>query len=129
MTANQVMRPVFHRLTLAFMVGVALWVTSVAVRIETQNAAAGYYLPRRDEEPCKWRMSRENTPRDRLRGLVSTVGLLQYLLAPLLMALAAIHVTRRSTPLRRWLGISSGVAGLITLSLAFYRGYFSSLGL
>ena len=129
MKANGVMRPVFHRFTLAFMVALALWVASVAVRIETQNAAAGYYLPRRDEEPGKWRMSRENTPRDQLRGLVSTIGPLQYLLAPLLMALAPIYLTGRSTLSRRWLGVSSGVVGIVALSLALYRGYFSSLGL
>ena len=122
-------RPLFDYLMPALMVGAVLWVGHVAVRIEIQNAAAGYYLPRRDDEPGKWRISRENTPRDRLRGLVSTVGLWQYLLAPMSMALAADQVVRGSTPLRRWLGISSGVVGLLALSLAFYRGYFSSLGL
>jgi hypothetical protein len=123
------MGPVFQRVTLAFMVGAALWVTSVAIRIEVQNAAAGYYLPRRDGEAGKWRMSRESTPRDQLRGLVSTVGLSQYFFAPLLMALAAIHATGHNAPWRRWLALSSGVVGVIALGLAFYRGYFSSLGL
>lgn len=128
MAANQAKRPVFRRFTLALMVGGALWVTFVAIRIETQNAAAGYYLPRRDE-PGKWRMSRENTPYDQLRTLVSTVGLCQYLLAPLVVALAGIHITRRNTPWQRWLGIGSAAVGLVALSLALYRGYFSSLGL
>jgi len=122
-------RPLFDHLMPALMVGAVLWVGHVAVRIEIQNAAVGYYLPRRGDESGKWRISRENTPRDQLRGLVSTVGLWQYLLAPMLMALAADQVARGSTPLRRWLGISSGVVGLLALSLAFYRGYFSSLGL
>lgn len=97
MAADQVISSVFHRLILAVMVGLALWVTAVAIRIETQNAAAGYYLPRRDE-PGKWRISRENTPHNQLRSLVSTVGLCQYLLASLLMALAAVYITRRNTP-------------------------------
>lgn len=119
---------VFHRLLLAVMVGIALWVTAVAIRIETQNATAGYYLPRRDE-PGKWRMSRENTPQDQLRALVSTVGLCQYLLAPLLIALAAVQITRRNTPWQRWLGIGGAGAGLGALGLALHRGYFSSLGL
>jgi hypothetical protein len=129
MAADEGMGSAFQRITFAVMVGIALWVTTAAVRIEIQNASAGYYLPRRDKEPGKWRMSRENTPRDQLRGLVSTVGLFQYLLAPLLMAPAAIHATRRNTPWRRWLALGSGAVGLIALSLAFYRGYFSSLGL
>jgi len=115
-------------LTLAFMVGAALWVASVAVRIETQNAAAGYYLPRRDE-PGKWRTSHENAPRNQLRKLVSTVGLWQYVFAPLLLALAGIHMARRHTSWQRWLGVGSGIAALGALSLALYRGYFSSLGL
>ena len=118
----------FRRFTLALMVGGALWVTFVAIRIETQNATAGYYLPRRDD-PGKWRMSRENMPRDELRTLVSTVGLCQYLLAPVLMALASIHITRRDRLWQRWLSIVSALLALVALSLAFYRGYFSSLGL
>lgn len=128
MAADQVTPSVFHRLILAVMVGVALWVTAVAIRIESQNATAGYYLPRHDE-PGKWRMSAEDLPRDQLRTLVSTVGLCQYLLAPPLLALAGIHMARRHTAWQRWLGIGSGVAGLGALVLALYRGYFSSLGL
>ena len=122
------MSPLFQRLTLVFMVGLAFWVSSIAIRIEVQNAAAGYYLPRRDEAG-KWRMSRENTPRDQLRGLVSTVGLSQYFFAPVLMALAATRAIRPNTPLGRWLALGSGAIALIGLGLAFYRGYFSSLGL
>jgi hypothetical protein len=123
------MGSLFQRITLAVMIGVALWVTTAAVRIEIQNAAASYYLPRRDDESGKWRMSRENTPRDRLRGLVSTVGLWQYFLAPVLMALVAVQSARRGTPTQRALGFVSGVVAVISLGLAFYRGYFSSLGL
>ena len=74
-------------------------------------------------------MSHEDLPRDQLRTLVSTVGLCQYLLAPLLLALAAVHITRRNTPWQRWLGIGSAAVGLAALSLALHRGYFSSLGL
>jgi hypothetical protein len=128
MAADQMMPSVFHRFLLAVMVGIALWVTAIAIRIETQNAAAGHYLPRRDE-PGKWRMSRENTQRDQLRTLASTVGLCQYLLAPLLLALAAVHVTRRNRSWQRWLGIGSAAIGLVALGLALPRGYFSSLGL
>jgi hypothetical protein len=128
MAPDQLMPSEFHRLILAVMVGEAPWVTAVAIRIETQNARAGYYLPRRDE-PGKWRMSRENKRHDQLRTLVSTVGLCQYLLAPLLLAPAAVHLTRRNRPWQRWLGIGSAGVGLVTLGLALQRGYFSSLGL
>lgn len=102
--------------------------TAVAIRIETENAAAGYYLPRHDE-PGKWRASRENRPHGRLRTLVSTVGLCQYLFAPLLMGLAAFQIARRGARWQRWLGIGSAALALLALSLALYRGYFSSLGL
>jgi len=47
----------------------------------------------------------------------------------LLIALAANCVMRRNVPWQLWLGVVSGVAGLVALGLAFYRGYFSSLGL
>ena len=123
------MGSLFQRITLAVMIGVVLWVTTAAVRIEIQNAAASYYLPRRDDEPGKWRMSRDNTPRDRLRGLVATVGIGQYFLVPVLMALATIQIARRSTPTQQGLGFVCGVVAVIALGLAFYRGYFSSLGL
>lgn len=57
------------------------------VRIEVLNFQAGSYLPRKDRNPDgtladgKWRVSLENSPRDQLRALVGTYGLLQYLLA------------------------------------------------
>ena len=117
-----------HHFTFAVMVALSVWVASVAVRIEIQNAAAGYYLPRRDGESGKWRISRESTPRDRLRGLVSTIGVNQYLLVPLVLVLAVVHVVRRSTSLRRCLAGICGVVGLVACGFALYRGYFSSLG-
>ena len=118
----------FHHLTFAIMVGLAVWVASVTVRIELQNAAADYYLPRRDGEPGKWRISREGTPRDELRGLVDTIGLFQYLLAPLVLVLSVVHVVRRSTPLRQRVAGICGFVGLVAWGFAIYRGYFSSLG-
>jgi hypothetical protein len=81
------------------------------------------------DDPGKWRISRENTSRDQLRELVLAVGLWQYLLAPLLVVLAGIHITRSNTPGQRRLGFGSAAAGLVAVSLALYRGYFSSLGL
>ena len=110
MAVNQVMPSAFRRIMVALMVGGALWVTVVAIRIETQNAAAGYYLPRRDE-PGKWRISREDLPRDQLRRLVSTLGVWQYIFSPLLIALASTCVVRRNMSWQWWLGIVSGVVG------------------
>ena len=128
MAVDLVMPSAFRRIIVALMVGGALWVTVVAIRIETQNAAAGYYLPRRDE-PGKWRISREDLARDQLRRLVSTLGVWQYIFSPLLIALASICVIRPNVSWQWWLGVVSGVVGLGALSLVFYRGYFSSLGL
>ena len=49
--------------------------------------------------------------------------------SPLVIALASICFIRRSVSWQRWVGVASGVVGLGALSLALYRGYFSSLGL
>jgi len=118
---------VIYRITFAVMVVLALWVLFAAVRIERLNAEAGYYLPRHDEDG-KWRVSRESTSRDQLRGLITSVGLFQYVFAPLVVGLAAFHLGRRDSAMRRWLATFSGIIGLVALSFAFYRGYFSSLG-
>jgi hypothetical protein len=118
---------VIIRLTFLLLVGLTVWVVVSAVRIERLNAEAGYYLPRHDDDG-KWRISRESTPRDQLRGLVSSIGLLQYLFAPLVAGLAAFHLSRREPAARRLLAACSGVVGIAALGLAFYRGYFSSLG-
>ena len=115
------------RITFLVLVVLTVWVAVSAVRIERLNAEAGYYLPRHDEDG-KWRVSRDDTPRDQLRGLIIRVGLFQYLLAPLVVGLAAFHVARRDSATRRSLAACSGVVGLVALSMAFYRGYFSSLG-
>jgi len=121
------MRLVIYRITFAVMVALTVWVVFVAVRIERLNAEAGFYLPRQDEGG-KWRISRENEPRNQLRGLVGNVGLLQYLFAPLLVGLAAFHSARRDSAMRRCLAVSSGILGLVALSFALYRAYLPSLG-
>ena len=115
------------RITFLLLVGLTVWVAVSAVRIERLNAATGYYLPRHDDDG-KWRISRESTPRDQLRGLVSSIGLLQYLFAPLVVGLSAYPFSRRDSAARRLLAACSGVVGIAALGLAFYRGYFSSLG-
>jgi hypothetical protein len=118
-----------HRITLAVMVGLALWVALTAVRIELLNARADFYLPRRDDgADGQWRVSLQNMPRDQLRGLIMSAGLLQYLFASLVVGLAIFHISRRESGRRRWLAFCSGVVALTALSLALYRGYYTSLG-
>ena len=106
-----------------------VWVTLTAVRIEQLNAKAGFYLPRNDEDGT-WRTSRMNdTPHDQLHGLVSGIGLLQYLLAPSVVALGvAQSVTTRRVAFRRF-GACAAIVGMAAWALALYRGYFSSLGM
>jgi len=110
------------------------FVVQTAVRIEVLNFQAGSYLPRKDRNPDgtladgKWRVSLENGPRDRLRALVETFGLLQYLLAPLLL-IFAIFVLLKSR--RSWVKIGatlSLVVSTIAMSFTLYREYYQSLG-
>ena len=110
------------------------FVVQTAVRIEVLNFQAGSYLPRKDRNPDgtladgKWRVSLENGPRDRLRALVETFGLLQYFLAPLLL-IFAIFVLLKSR--RSWVKIGatlSLVVSTIAMSLTLYREYYQSLG-
>jgi hypothetical protein len=122
------------RILIAIMILLAALVFQSAVRIEVLNIQAGNYLPRRDRNlegtlsDGKWRISAENTPRDQLREAVQTFGLLQYVLAPLLLllALGVFLKTRRS-----WSGslaAFSGVVAVSAISLMLYREYYQSLG-
>ena len=105
-----------------------------AARIEVINMWAGNYLPRRDRAPDgtltdgKWRISPDNTPRDQLRNAVQTLGLMQYVLAPLLLifSLVVFFKTRRS-----WTSVAatfSVFAAAVAISLMLYRDYLGSLG-
>lgn len=116
------------------MVLLTTFVLQSAARIEVLNMRAGNYLPRRDRDPDgaltdgKWRLSPENTARDRLRASVETFGLLQYILAPLLLifSLAVFFKTRGS-----WASVAatfSMFAAAVAISLMLYREYFQSLG-
>jgi hypothetical protein len=116
------------------MILLAVFVLQTAVRIEVLNNRAGNYLPRSDRNPDgtladgEWRASSENNPRDQLRGLVQTSGLLQYVFAPLLLILA-LAVTLRSR--RSWtklVGALSTLVAIIAISLMLYRQYYQSLG-
>jgi hypothetical protein len=118
----------FSRFSFAVMVGLALWVVAVAAVIEFQNARADYYLPRRDRHDGKWRISMEDAPRDRLRGLVGGVGLFQYLICPLVAMLAVYHAMHAAVRSRRILSITAGVAAFVVGALTLYRDYIGSLG-
>lgn len=105
-----------------------------AARIEVLNIRAGNYLPRRDRDPNgslsdgKWRNSRENTPRDQLRDAVETFGIMQYVLAPLLLIFSFVVFFKNR---RSWVGVAatfSVFAAGVAISLMLYRDYFGSLG-
>jgi hypothetical protein len=106
-----------------------LWVAGVAIQIERVNAEAGYYLPgRHGDNIGKWRLSRDGLPRDRLRGLVSGSGLLQYPLGLAVIGLAFSHFVPPASRERRWAAVCCGIVGMIAIGLGFYRQYFASLG-
>jgi hypothetical protein len=120
----------FHLLITVLMVAVTVWIAVTGIRIEQLNAQAGYYLPRRDGgADGKWRVSINASPRNELRDVVSGAGLWQYLLAPAVAVVATWLSGQKSTgkALRRCCQVCAAVA-LVFLSLAWYRGYFTSLG-
>ncbi len=113
----------------------ALWVLVIALGIEWYNARAGYYLPRMDmmeDSPSvnKWRTSFFLDPRDELHSRVAGVGILQYPLAALLIACSLIGLaSSRNKPIRIFLFLAcTATIGIFALSLAYYRGYYTSLG-
>ena len=116
------------------MVLLGAFVFTTAVRIEILNAQAGFYMPRQDRQPDgtladgKWRVSGENTPRDQLRGVVEPYGLMQYVMAPLLLAIAALVVLKEKIGWAKVIGATGVVVAVVALWLMFYREYFSSLG-
>jgi hypothetical protein len=131
---KRILNSMWSRVAVLVMILLAAFVIQTAARIEVLNSQAGNYLPRQDRNPDgtfadgKWRASLENTPRDQLRGVVQTLGLLQYLLAPLLLILA-VAVSLRSRELRtKRAGAVCAVVALIAVSLMLYRGYYQSLG-
>jgi hypothetical protein len=66
--------------------------------------------------------------RDKLHGLVSTWGLLQYLIAPVSLLWAVVLAVLKSTLRFRLVAAAAAVAALVCVVLMFYRGYFTSLG-
>jgi hypothetical protein len=115
------------RYSTIIMVILAAWVGSSTIRIEVKNADAGYYLPRQDDDG-KWRVSVERTSRDELRDLITSIGLLQYILAPLLIIFSIIFLRMESLGISHIMIYMSMIIGIIALGSALYRGYFTSLG-
>jgi hypothetical protein len=116
------------------MILLAAFVIQTAARIEVLNSQAGNYLPRQDRNPDgtfadgKWRASLESTPRDQLRGVVQTLGRLQYLLAPGLLILAVAVSLRSRVSWTKVAGAVSVFVAVIAAWLMLYRGYYQSLG-
>lgn len=112
---------------LALLGAVTFWLLATAVRIERLNAAAESYLPRNDDDG-KWRVSSQYTARDHLRGLVGTIGLGQYVLAPAAIILGVGLASRSQAGAVRPLAMGCCAIAFGCLGLAWYRGYWSSLG-
>ena len=122
------------RILTVVMILLTAFVLHSAVRIEVLNMRAGNYLPRSDRNPDgtfsdgKWRLSQENTPRDQLRTAVESLGLSQYILAPLLAILALAVFFKSKTSWTKRVATVSVVVAAIAISLMFYRQYYQSLG-
>jgi len=123
-----------RRVLIIVLVPLTAFVLHSAARIEVLNVRAGNYLPRSDRDPDgtftdgKWRIAQEDAARDQLRAALQTFGLLQYVLAPLLLifSLAVFFKTRGS-----WASVAatfSMFAAAAAISLMLYREYFQSLG-
>jgi TRAP-type uncharacterized transport system fused permease subunit len=106
-----------------------------AVRIEVLNARAVEYLPRRDKNTDrsysdgKWRISLSNSPRDELREIVQSYGLMQYLLAPLLLILSVLVIAKSKHIRGKFFAGVSILVSVTAIYLMFSREYLSSLGL
>jgi hypothetical protein len=116
------------------MLGICGYTAVVAIRIEQLNAATDYYLPRKDRRPDgtladgKWRMSRIDSPNNRLRAMVESYGLAQYIFAPLLFFLGLFQFANVKSCGRQATAVACAIVGAAAFLLAMYRGYFSSLG-
>ena len=112
----------------------AAFTLHTALRIEYLNVSAGSYLPRRDRKTDgtfsdgTWRISSEDSARDRLRQTVGTFGLVQYLAVPLLLALSLFQGFKSRARWVRTIAIGCCLIGLFALTMMYYRGYYSSLG-
>ncbi len=129
------------RIIAVFLIISSLWAASSAAYIEYKNAKADYFLPRQDVDPDggwidgTWRItaapSKPRDPRDSLRIVVQSFGLIQYplCLGILIVAILSIKSSRlRMNRTIRWCSCISCLIAVICFGLAIYRGYFESLG-
>jgi len=122
-----------HLLSVVLIVLTAV-VMQTTIRIEVLNWQAGSYLPRSDRNAedslsdGKWRIFPDNSHRDRLRGLVQTFGVAQYVLAPLLLALAAFGTLNSKGLWTKAVAMSAMFVAAMALWLMVYREYYPSLG-
>jgi hypothetical protein len=70
----------------------------------------------------------EHSERNRLRH-GRHLGLAQYLVVPLLLALSVVQGFKSRTRWMRTIAIGCCLIGLIALIMMYHRGYYSSLGL
>jgi hypothetical protein len=90
-------------------------------------------LSQNDDEAIRERMIATEwtpSPHDRLGKLLGSWGLLQYPLAAFLVfaSLGAAGSPRLRGAVPAWVFYTPAMVGIIALGLAFYRGYFTSLG-
>ncbi len=116
-----------NRITFIVMIIFTIIGINTAIQIEILNAKANFYLPRDDCIDGKWRISPNNTPRDRLRGWVNGPGLLQYVLAPMVLFLSIFQLKKKVSNIRKMLSIICLICSILLISIMIYRGYFTSL--
>lgn len=117
-----------HRIIFVVMLILTILCINTALQIEILNAKDNFYLPRNDD--CvdgKWRISPYNTPRDQLREWINGPGLLQYILAPVLLFLSIFQIKRKDSIIRKIISVFCFICSIICIILMIYRGYFSSL--
>jgi hypothetical protein len=130
----------------ALLLCLLLYVASCALWIEVLNGLSGTPLPRdssTDGPNRKWRIAasihddpamsltekQRRVSEQRLREVVGTCGMLQYLLGPMTVLLGAIGVaSRRNRTGIRQLSAMAIIVGLLALFSACGRQYWSSLG-
>ena len=63
-----------------------------------------------------------------LKSLVSGMGLLQYILAPLLLVVSIVLIIKADKAVFRFVGVISAPIACVAIYFMFYREYFTSLG-
>jgi len=114
---------------LVIMIVLSLICLNTTIQIEILNFKANFYLPRTDDcSDGKWRISPYSTPRDRLRGMISSFGLYQYIFAPILFILSTAQIKKnKASKVKITISIVCLISSILSIIFMFYRGYSSSL--